>query len=632
MTARERPPDASAAAVAWLETVGADTIGTLSGSPHETIVPAMTRSTGGGCALAMLADLADPSRRGALHLGDVIGEGGMGVIHEAEQVALGRTVAVKTLRPGPREPAAALDLLREAWVTGALEHPNVVPVHYLGVDDTGMPSIVLKRVRGTEWSKLLADAPEVERRFGATDLLAWNFQILFHVLNAVRFAHSHGIIHRDLKPSNVMVGDFGEVYLLDWGIAVSLHDDGTGRFPLAIHATDLAGTPSYMAPEMLGRGGPPLSIRTDVYLAGAVLYELVTGNPPHAGSNVLAVIGSILASRPELPAHVPPELARICTRAMDEDPTRRYESIDALRTALAHYLEHRGSAQLAERARERLDQLLVQLLDHVGPSASGALHQREAIYRLFGACRYGFRDALAVWPDNEDARAGLVQAVVAVAEYELAGDRPAAAVSLLGELDDPPPLLATARAAAVRHAELERIGRDHDVAVGTRMRTSLTMIVGLAFTVCPLIIANVPQLAQASHALHVAFAATMVVIIAGLARAGREAVTAMGVNRRLITALGFLFVVQGVLAIGGWLAGTPAPSLYVWDIALYAVMSGMGAIMFDPWTWGSTFGYLVAFLYASYNPPYALYAMSASNVILAASAALRWRTLTRRLR
>jgi len=628
VTARERPPDAASAAAAWLETVGAGTVATLNGSLQETIVPAMTRSTGGARALAMLADLADPSRRGALQLGDVIGEGGMGVVHEAEQVALGRTVAVKTLRPGPREPAAALDLLREAWVTGALEHPNVVPVHYLGVDDAGMPSIVLKRVQGTEWSKLLADASEVERRFGATDLLAWNFQILFHVLNAVRFAHSHGIIHRDLKPSNVMVGDFGEVYLLDWGIAVSLHDDGTGRFPLAIHASDLAGTPSYMAPEMLGRGGAPLSIRTDVYLAGAVLYELVTGKPPHAGSNVLAVITSVLASRPELPAHVPPELARICTRAMDDDPTRRYESIDALRTALAHYLEHRGSAQLAERARERLDQLL----DQLGPSASGAGRQREDIYRLFGACRYGFRDALAVWPDNEDARAGLVQAVVAVAEYELAGDRPAAAVSLLGELDDPPPLLATARAAAIRHAELERIGRDHDVAVGTRMRTSLTMTVGLAFTVCPLVIANVPQFREASHAFHASFAAVMLVIIAGLALASRRTVTAMGVNRRLIAALGFLFVVQGVMALGGWLAGTPAPNLFVWDIALYATMSGMGAIMFDPWTWGSTFGYLVAFLYASHNPSHALYAMSASNVILAASAALRGRMLTRHLR
>src|SRR5678815_4585974 len=104
------------------------------------------------------------------------------------------------------------------------------------------------------------------------------------VLNAVRFAHSRGILHRDLKPANVMIGEFGEVYLVDWGIAVSLRDDGSGRLPLAANATEPAGTPVYMAPEMLGRDGlPPLSERTDIYLAGAVLFEIVAGRPPHEG-------------------------------------------------------------------------------------------------------------------------------------------------------------------------------------------------------------------------------------------------------------------------------------------------------------------------------------------------------------
>src|SRR6185312_16743575 len=111
----------------------------------------------------------------------------------------------------------------------------------------GSPIIVLKRIEGVEWSTLIADPAEVERKFGATDLLAWNLGILMQVLNAVRFAHHRGVLHRDLKPSNVMIGDFGEVYLLDWGIAVSLRDDGSGRFLLATDATELAGTPCYMA-------------------------------------------------------------------------------------------------------------------------------------------------------------------------------------------------------------------------------------------------------------------------------------------------------------------------------------------------------------------------------------------------
>src|SRR6185503_14452978 len=140
--------------------------------------------------------------------GAVIGQGGMGVVREAEQVSLGRTVAVKTVKPDQRSPEAAQDLLREAWVTGSLEHPNVVPVHHLGLDDEGMPAIVLKRVEGVEWSKLIRDAEDVKRRYGAADLLVWNLSILMQVLNAIRFAHSRGILHRDLKPSNVMVGDF----------------------------------------------------------------------------------------------------------------------------------------------------------------------------------------------------------------------------------------------------------------------------------------------------------------------------------------------------------------------------------------------------------------------------------------
>ena len=249
-----------------------------------TIVPMDARV---GRALALLQQLAKSSPTASLQLrtGDVLGEGGMGVVRSAEQVALGRIVAVKTLKPGRRDPASALDLLREAWVTGAIEHPNVVPVHYLDVEADGSPLLVLKRIEGVEWSALLGDAAEVERRFGATDLLAWNLGILMQVLNAVRFAHHRGVIHRDLKPANVMIGDFGEVYLLDWGIAVSLRDDGTGRFLLASKATEIAGTPCYMAPEMLGReSGPPLSERTDVYLAGLGALRARQRQPPPHGA------------------------------------------------------------------------------------------------------------------------------------------------------------------------------------------------------------------------------------------------------------------------------------------------------------------------------------------------------------
>jgi hypothetical protein len=628
----DRPRRAREAS-AWLATLAAETAATFAAAPEETILPAELGSAdppsaGGARALAMLEELAGRSLASAVHLraGDVIAEGGMGVIRSAEQVALGRTVAIKSLKPGRRPPAAALDLLREAWVTGSLEHPNVVPVHYLAFDDAGEPLIVLKRIEGVEWRALLREAGEVQRRFGASDLLAWNLGILLQVLNALRFAHSRGIIHRDLKPSNVMIGDFGEVYLLDWGIAVSLRDDGTGRLPLATSASQLAGTPAYMAPEMLRRADdPPLDGRTDIYLAGAVLYELISGRPPHAGTDPVAVIASIIESRPELPSGAPAELARICARAMHADPAQRYESIEALRLALQAYLEHRGSAQLATRAEGRLAELRGALRsDGAGAAAS----VRDEVYRLFGACRSGFHDALSVWPENEQAAAGLVDAAVAVAEYELRSGHPDVAVRLLGELPTPPPLMAEARVAAAaqaaRRTELEQLRREHDLSIGTRTRTFLMAIIGAAFTVVPLVPSFVPSLTLASHRGLLIFAVISLSLVVLLGLWARETLGATLVNRRLASMALLLFVVQLALALGGWALAIPVPSIQVIYLLVYATVVGGIAIAIDRQLWPSATAYLVAFAVASWRPAWCLYLMSAADLVLTINAVRRW--------
>jgi hypothetical protein len=577
-------------------------------------------STGGGRALAGLEALAEDIHR--VELGEVIGEGGMGIVRSAEQVALGRPVAVKTLKVDKRNPSAALDLLREAWVTGALEHPNIVPVHALELDADGMPSIVMKRVAGVEWSKLLGDPGEVARRFGAKDLLAWNLEILMRVLDALRFAHSHGIVHRDLKPNNVMVGDFGEVYLLDWGIAVSMRDDGSGRFPLAIHATQLAGTPSYMAPEMLGReSGPQVSERTDVYLAGAVLYELMAGKPPHAGSNMYAVIVSVIASRLELPATAPPELARICARAMHVEPEQRFASVDELQRALRDYLGHRGSEQIAMLARARLDELRTKLAE---PAPND-----QDIYRLFGACRYGFRDALVVWPENEAAKQGLFDAVTVVAEYELRSDRPQAAVTLLGELAAPHPLLEQARAAASKQtervAELERLGRDHDKAIGTRTRAWLVLVFGLLFTVLPIVIWKFPTLHEAPHSVHAAWAFGAMFVVSVALWWARESVGATAFNRRVAGIFLWLFVIQGIVAIGGAIAGTPAMELYAWNLLIYTMTAAALSIVLDPFLWPATALYIVVLLIGRKHPDVALPLTAIPNLVLTLTSAWRWK-------
>ncbi|MCB9676054.1 MAG: protein kinase [Alphaproteobacteria bacterium] len=237
--------------------------------------------------------LAHPDGRDELAFGTTIGTGGMGVVRTAEQVRLHRTVAVKSLRTDIDDPEATRKLLAEAWMTGALEHPNIVPVYDIAVDDAHRPHIVMKRITGIEWESVMDDGPAIAERFGTHDLLAWNLGILMAVCNALHYAHDRGIVHRDVKPQNVMVGEFGEVYLVDWGIAVPLKDDG--RIP-AVGGGRIAGTPRYMAPEMVR--AEPVTVATDIYLLGGVLHRILTGVPPHRGWSIREILDGIASSCP----------------------------------------------------------------------------------------------------------------------------------------------------------------------------------------------------------------------------------------------------------------------------------------------------------------------------------------------
>ena len=602
---------------AWLATVDAGSGATLETMPTATLVPAGKRDESIRRAKQFLTQLQTRGPGVELMRGDVIGEGGMGIIRSAQQVALGRPVALKTLKPTRTEPGAASDLLREAWITGALEHPNVVPVHHLEVDDNLDPLLILKRIDGTEWSKLASDGAEVQRRFGASDLLAWNLGILVQVLNAVRFAHARRIIHRDLKPSNVMIGHFGEVYLLDWGIAASLDEDPSGRFPHISESSDLAGTPSYMAPEMLGRDdGPPLSERTDLYLAGAVLYELVTGHPPHRGTTAVAIISSVILSRPVLPRDTPPELAQICLRAMQPDPADRYDSVEALQRALQRYLEHRGSSALARGATTHLDEL-------VALAQRGSQGAREDIYRRLAVCRFAFHEALASWRDNREARDGLTRATTAVAEYELACGDPRAAVTLLSELPDNPPLLARARVAA--DAEARRYQELEDAASQTldpRARTAIGAMT-FAFVLLPLLAGLRPDMGLASHGRAVGWALACFAL-AWLLWLWARRRNLNPINRRFFEAAKLIFLGQAILAVGVYLMGEPVGLTLTLNLFLWAASCGMFAVHTDPWIGTSSAIYFLAFLVAARFPEYRMYAVCAGNLGLATTLVWRW--------
>jgi serine/threonine-protein kinase len=144
----------------------------------------------------------------------------MGVVREGAQHALGRTVAVKSIRGELSDHhGAVVALLREAQLTGSLEHPGVVPVHDVLRDETGAPMIVLKKISGVVWSDLLQDPERLRPLLDVGDPLEWHLRTLMQIATVVHFGHTRRVVHRDLKPANVMIGEHGEVYLLDWGIA-----------------------------------------------------------------------------------------------------------------------------------------------------------------------------------------------------------------------------------------------------------------------------------------------------------------------------------------------------------------------------------------------------------------------------
>lgn len=372
----------------------------------------------------------------------------MGVVWLARQRSLAREVAVKRLKTESASRSGTAALLAEARATGALEHPGVVPVHALGADEGGSPLLVMKRIEGASLEALLRDPehpswPRLHRRYG--DRTNAVVEILMRVADALELAHTRGIVHRDVKPENVMVGDFGEVYLVDWGIALRPDDlDEEDRRSLGI-----VGTPSFMAPEMVRGDASAIDARTDVYLLGATLHAALTGRPRHTGSSLTGVLLSALVSAPETYDDELAELGTLANRATSVDKAARPPSAGAFRDALADFLRHRSSLRLAREAVGRLDAL--------GAEPAPAVLATPETTRVLTECRFALLQALREWSGNEDARRGLDRALRLAIEAELFRRSPDAAEALLGELSAADSVL-TARIARLR-AELTEARR-----------------------------------------------------------------------------------------------------------------------------------------------------------------------------
>jgi serine/threonine-protein kinase len=601
---------------------------TIQQNPRATIEPRTSTADENEKRAMEVLTRVSMSGAGALELERTLGEGGMGIVRLATQVALGRKVAVKSLKDEARTQRMTLKLLREAWITGALEHPNVMPVYDLGVDAQGGPRLVLKRIEGVEWAALIADEKAVAERFGGRSLLDWNLSIFQQVAQAVHFAHSRGIVHRDLKPENVMIGSFGEVYVLDWGIAVSLRDDGSGRLPLAADAHEMAGTPAYMAPEMIGSGSPPLSERTDVYLLGAVLYELLCGKPPHEGANLLALLRSIAVSQPSFPDDAPAELARICRRALDADPDARFESAEQLRLAVQGYLQHHGSQELAKEAAQRLLELRVEL------ARPADAVDRDALYNLFGAARFGFQQALRAWRENEAASAGLREATLLLVEHELAADDVRAAAALLAELHPPPPELVARVALAKKRLDEERAraaraAQDFLPEVGRRTRTFLALTLGAVWSIVPFLSGVLDSTPSISRWVY--WSLGFLAVLAGVGVWARDTLTKTAFNRRMGSAVLLLFVSQLVLSAGAWLLGFEIVQFQVTMLFVWFLTAASVAVMLEPRVGPAAGGYLLAFLVAAWRPHWVHITMSLSNLVLTVNLVAVWRPRERLL-
>lgn len=337
-------------------------------------------------------------------LGDLLAEGGMGRVRRAWDHQLGRVVACKTLRPNLRDdPAFRRRFEREARTAARLSHPNVPAVHELGRQPDGTPYFCMRLVEGETLSRII----ERLRRGDLTTHRLYTYtrrlQIVQELCDALDYAHSLGFIHRDVKPDNVMIGPFGEVQLMDWGVVRQINErtPSPAEAPACAHDTDgIVGTPAYAAPEQIT--GAPVDARTDVYGLGALLYEFCCLTPPFGNGPPGEVLAAVLQARPRAPekfvcphqGRVPREISRLILKALARRPEARFTSARELRQGLQLILEGQAPVVCPHTAYKRSLNALAAFLDnHNSPPVVAAVYLWTALPLLWAA-----QSLCACWP------------------------------------------------------------------------------------------------------------------------------------------------------------------------------------------------------------------------------------------
>ncbi|MBN2162632.1 MAG: protein kinase [Pontiellaceae bacterium] len=306
-----------------------------------------------------------------------LNEGGMKAIWEVDDHRTARKVAMALIQDSKIASEADIDsFLYEARLTANLQHPNIIPIYDIAVDENGNPYFTMKALKGETLGdiikKLRQGSPEYSKRYTRTRLLG----IFLKVCNAIDYAHTKGVIHLDLKPSNVIVGDFGDVHVLDWGLSTLItHLDEYDGAPVSWQSLDdvalengqtltrylessakrrhvVGGTPGYMSPEQAQGSPADIDFQTDIYMLGAMLYELLTFECPITGDTVREVLQKTVRGDFPEPAKrapkqkIPPALAAIVMKSMKTDPSERYPNVSGLIRDIHQYQD--GFATLAE--------------------------------------------------------------------------------------------------------------------------------------------------------------------------------------------------------------------------------------------------------------------------------------------
>ncbi len=277
-----------------------------------------------------------------LVLGRELARGAMGHVHPATDRNLLRKVALKRIDKDYASHAYYRDgFIAEAQITGQLEHPNIVPVHELAIDANGIAYFTMKLVQGDSFDRWLRKRPP-----GVVDRIAGGIEILLKVCDALAYAHHRGVVHRDLKPANIMVGDFGQVYLMDWGLAKLVRSEPASGARALMNARGAAGTVDYMPPEQ-ARGNPDeIDERSDVFGVGALLFEILSGQGPYGPKSASteelmkrAAAGEVVSIDAACERiGVAKRIRAVAERATRPDPRERYQSVKEMQDAMRAFL------------------------------------------------------------------------------------------------------------------------------------------------------------------------------------------------------------------------------------------------------------------------------------------------------